>query len=50
VLSAKLDGVGYPELAGRLGKSVGAVKKAVSRAVGRARLSTVDSPPEAAAS
>jgi RNA polymerase sigma-70 factor (ECF subfamily) len=47
VLSAKLDGVGYPELAVRLGKSVDAVKKAVSRAIQRAR---GDSRAEAAAS
>jgi RNA polymerase sigma-70 factor (ECF subfamily) len=37
VLSAKAEGVGYPELAEQLGKSVDAVKKMVSRAVLRLR-------------
>jgi len=37
VLASKLDGVGYPELAARLGKSVDAVKKMASRAIRRVR-------------
>lgn len=37
LLSAKLDGVGYPELAAELGKSVGAVRKMASRALQRLR-------------
>lgn len=37
VLSAKVEGIGYPELAERLGKSVDAVKKMASRAVQRLR-------------
>lgn len=37
VLSAKVEGIGYSELAEQLGKSVDAVKKMASRAVGRLR-------------
>lgn len=37
VLSSKLDGVGYPELAAQLGKSAAAVRKAASRAFARLR-------------
>jgi RNA polymerase sigma-70 factor (ECF subfamily) len=37
VLSAKVEGVGYSELADHLGKSVDAVKKSVSRAILRLR-------------
>jgi RNA polymerase sigma-70 factor (ECF subfamily) len=37
LLSAKVEGIGYPELAERLGKSVDAVKKVVSRAIRRLR-------------
>lgn len=39
LVSAKLEGVGYLELATRLGKSVEAVKKAASRAMQRLRTS-----------
>jgi RNA polymerase sigma-70 factor (ECF subfamily) len=50
VLASKLEGVGYDELAARLQKSVSAVKKAVSRALGRMRVaaaeSLVTSPPK----
>ena len=37
VVSSKLDGVGYPELAAQLGKSAAAVRKAASRALQRLR-------------
>jgi RNA polymerase sigma-70 factor (ECF subfamily) len=37
LLSAKIEGVGYPELAERLGKSAVAVKKLASRAMQRLR-------------
>ena len=37
VLSAKVEGIGYPELAEHLGKSVDAVKKMASRAIRRLR-------------
>jgi len=37
VLSAKVQGIGYPELAEQLGKSVDAVKKMASRAIQRLR-------------
>jgi RNA polymerase sigma-70 factor (ECF subfamily) len=37
VLSAKVQGIGYPELAEHLGKSVEAVKKMASRAIQRLR-------------
>ncbi len=37
VLSAKVEGIGYPELAEHLGKSVDAVKKMASRAIQRLR-------------
>ncbi|MFQ5416270.1 MAG: RNA polymerase sigma factor [Myxococcota bacterium] len=37
VLSAKVDGIGFPELAEHLGKSVVAVKKMASRAIQRLR-------------
>jgi len=37
VLSTRLEGIGHAELAGRLGKSEGAVKKMASRAVRRLR-------------
>jgi len=37
VLSSRLEGVGYPELAAHLGKSVDAVKKTASRAIQRLR-------------
>lgn len=37
VLSAKVVGIGYPELAEHLGKSVDAVKKVASRAIRRLR-------------
>lgn len=37
VLSAKVEGIGYPELALHLGKSVDAVKKMASRAIQRLR-------------
>ena len=40
--SSKLDGTGYPELAARVGKSVDAVKKMVSRAMQRLRTSAAD--------
>jgi RNA polymerase sigma-70 factor (ECF subfamily) len=39
LLSAKVEGVGYSELAKELGKSVDAVKKLASRALGRLRAS-----------
>lgn len=38
VLSAKVEGIGYPELAKHLGKSVDAVKKMASRALQRIRV------------
>jgi RNA polymerase sigma-70 factor (ECF subfamily) len=41
LVSSKLEGVGYAELALRLGKTVDAVKKAASRAVQRLRASAV---------
>jgi RNA polymerase sigma-70 factor (ECF subfamily) len=37
VLSAKVEGIGHPELAKHLGKSVDAVKKKTSRAIQRLR-------------
>ena len=37
LISAKLDGVGYPELALQLGKSAEAVRKLASRALQRLR-------------
>ena len=40
LLAAKLEGVAYPELAARLGKSVDAVKKMLSRALLRLRAAT----------
>jgi RNA polymerase sigma-70 factor (ECF subfamily) len=40
VVSSKLDGVGYSELAAQLGKSVDAVKKMASRATQRLRAAT----------
>ena len=39
LLSAKVEGIGYPELADHLGKSVDAVKKMASRALQRLRAS-----------
>lgn len=39
VLSAKVEGIGYPELAEHLGKSVDAVKKMASRTLQRLRAS-----------
>jgi len=50
VLSAKVEGIGYPELAEHLGKSVDAVKKMVSRAVQRLRATALEAPLEVAAS
>ncbi len=44
VLSAKIEGVGYPELAEHLGKSADAVKKMASRAIQRLRATLVESP------
>lgn len=44
VLSAKVEGVGYPELAEHLGRSVDAVKKMASRAILRLRAASADSP------
>ena len=45
VLSAKVEGIGYPELAEDLGKSVDAVKKMASRAIRRLRETALaDSP------
>ena len=41
VVSAKVEGVGYPELAKHLGKSVDAVKKTASRAIQKLRCSAV---------
>jgi RNA polymerase sigma-70 factor (ECF subfamily) len=37
LVSSKLEGVGYPELAAQLGKSAAAVRKAASRALQRVR-------------
>jgi len=37
LVAAKIEGVGYPELAARLGKSVDAIKKMISRALQRLR-------------
>lgn len=49
VLSAKVEGIGYPELAEHLGKSVDAVKKMASRAILRLRTrSLTDLAPEVA--
>lgn len=48
VLSAKVAGIGYPELAEHLGKSVDAVKKMASRAVSRLRQTALAEPPPAA--
>jgi len=49
VLSSKLDGSGYPEIAAQLGKSAGAVRKAASRALQRLRAAALcaDSLPSA---
>ena len=45
VVSAKVEGIGYPELAEDLGKSVDAVKKMASRAIRRLRETALaDSP------
>lgn len=41
VLSAKVEGIGYPDLAKELGKSVDAVKKKASRAIQRLRSTAV---------
>jgi RNA polymerase sigma-70 factor (ECF subfamily) len=49
LVSSKLEGVGYRELALRLGKSVDAVKKAASRAMQRLRQSSGPRPAPAAA-
>lgn len=40
VVSSKLEGIGYSELAAQLGKSVDAVKKMASRATQRLRVAT----------
>ncbi len=45
VLSAKAEGIGYPELADDLGKSVAAVKKLASRAIQRLRSTAVPTAP-----
>ena len=45
VLSAKVEGIGYPELAEHLGKSVDAVKKLASRAIQRLRSTLPPQPP-----
>jgi RNA polymerase sigma-70 factor (ECF subfamily) len=45
VVSSKLDGVGYSELAAQLGKSVDAVKKMASRATQRLRAATAHAAP-----
>lgn len=52
VVSAKVEGIGYPELAEQQGKSVDAVKKMASRAIQRLRAAAPDpdSPLEAPAS
>lgn len=44
VLSAKVEGIGYPELAEHLGKSVDAVKKMASRAIRRLRANALPAP------
>jgi RNA polymerase sigma-70 factor (ECF subfamily) len=44
VLSAKVEGIGYPELAEHLGKSADAVKKMASRAIGRLRAAALPDP------
>ena len=44
LVASKLDGVGYPDLAQRLGKSVAAVKQMVSRATRRLRAATAPAP------
>jgi RNA polymerase sigma-70 factor (ECF subfamily) len=44
VLAAKVEGVGYAELAAELGKSVAAVKKLASRALLRLRAAATASP------
>jgi RNA polymerase sigma-70 factor (ECF subfamily) len=49
VVSSKLEGVGYRELAVRLGKSVEAVKKAASRAMQRLRSASAPRPEPAVA-
>jgi len=49
LLSAKVEGIGYPELAGQLGKSVEAVRKIASRAVQRLRAADAEPGLEVAA-
>lgn len=44
VLSAKVEGIGYPELAQHLGKSVEAVRKTASRAMQRLRAADAAEP------
>ena len=44
VLSAKVEGIGYPELAEHLGKSADAVKKMASRAIHRLRAASAVAP------
>ena len=43
LVSAKVEGIGYPELATQLGKSVDAVKKMASRAMRRLRVTPLPS-------
>ncbi len=50
VLSAKIEGIGYPELAEHLGKSVDAVKKMASRAILRLRATAIPESADLAAS
>jgi RNA polymerase sigma-70 factor (ECF subfamily) len=50
VVSAKLDGVGYPELAAELGRSADAVRKAASRALQRLRAAALVPAPLASGS
>jgi len=45
LVASKIEGVGYPELAAQLGKSVHAVKKMVSRAILRLRATALSAPP-----
>lgn len=45
VLSSKVEGIGYPELAAHLGKSADAVKKMASRAIQRLRAAELRSAP-----
>jgi DNA-directed RNA polymerase specialized sigma24 family protein len=41
LVAAKIEGIGYPELAARLGKSVDAIKKMISRALQRLRAAPI---------